>query len=701
MISFKKIKLSKRLLIYIIILILLSCLTVGITSYYIAKKALDAKGKIILKNGVKMALLLIDAKNKDVMNGTLSLEEAQEQVKIYLLGKKNQNGTRRIQSKVDLGQNGYFIVYSRTGVELMHPVLEGKNVWTFKDKSPAQFLLVQDQVNKAMAGGGYTYYTWDMPNSNLTGKKVSYSEFEKNWNWIVTASSYMVDYNKGANNIMIVMVISTIIMLLLGVIISRNYIKVVTAPIERVVNNMKLAEKGHYSSIIGINRTDEIGDLIIGFNEMVNSINYAHLNLISQEKKIRHLAYYDQLSDLPNRNMFKEHVNSRIEANVSRAHLILMDIKDFKFFNSILGNEFGDQLIGVIGLVLKKLSSEDIFIARLSGNEFALWIENSDDFQVKQIMNTFRGQFAEEIKNIDFNQRIYFHISYCSYEEDGLDFESYYKKAAIALNFAKDNSPNKIFKFERVMADSIENEALIRNHLEKAILNKEFEIYYQNKVRIKDTKIVGVEALARWNSKILGPISPAVFIPSIDKANLTTKFSKMIIEKVLKDYPRVEEKLSQNISVSINISPLFFFEKDFTSFIIKSISNSGVKAENVILEITEDIFINDFNSIQRIISELKSFGIRISLDDFGTGYSSLNYLKNLDLDELKIDKSLMQGILTDERDLKLLKAIELIAKAYGYSVVAEGIETNEQLEKIIEANFDIVQGYIYSKPEPL
>ena len=182
---------------------------------------------------------------------------------------------------------------------------------------------------------------------------------------------------------------------------------------------------------------------------------------------------------------------------------------------------------------------------------------------------------------------------------------------------------------------------------------------------------------------------------------MTVRFSKMIIEKVLSDYSALEMKFEKGITVSINISPIFFFEKNFTDFIITAVKNSGINPNKIILEITEDIFINDFITIQKIIAELKRFGIKISLDDFGTGYSSLTYVKNIDFDEIKVDKSFIQGLSTDERVFSLLKSIDIIAKAYNYSVVAEGVETKEQLDMVAEAGFDIVQGFIYSKPEPI
>ena len=309
----------------------------------------------------------------------------------------------------------------------------------------------------------------------------------------------MKDYNKGANSIMVIMAFSTIIMLIIGILISIYFIRRITKPLVKVVESMKLAEDGVYSSIGGMYSEDEMGQLVFGFNKMVYSINDAYQNLISQEERISYLAYYDQLSGLHNRNKFKEHVNSRIKDGCGQAFIILMDIKDFKSINSILGNEFGDQIISVIGSVFQRLQIENDLIARLSGNEFAGWFETWDESEIMQNLENLKEQFTEELKRIDFNQKFYFHISYCTYPEHGFDFESCYKKATVALKIAKENRPTSIYKFEKSMAESLEYEAKLINHIEYSIINDEFKVYYQNKVSIKEKKVVGVEALARWN----------------------------------------------------------------------------------------------------------------------------------------------------------------------------------------------------------
>ncbi|WP_379132199.1 methyl-accepting chemotaxis protein [Paenibacillus sp. sgz500958] len=260
-----------KLILFTVVLLLLSCLIIGIPSYFVANQELDKQGETILQNGVNMALMLIDAKSTDVKNGVITEKEAQEQVKTYLLGEKNADGTRTLNKKVNLGEHGYFIIYDAKGLEVAHPSLEGKNVWDVTDKSGNNFYLVRDQIEKAQKGGGFTYYTWTLPNSEATGTKITYSSLDNNWGWIVVAGSYMEDYNKGANKITNLIMMSILIVLVLGVTLSLFFINGITRPLKQLVESMKRIEKGDLSAELSIRRKDEIGIVADGFNSMIKA----------------------------------------------------------------------------------------------------------------------------------------------------------------------------------------------------------------------------------------------------------------------------------------------------------------------------------------------------------------------------------------------------------------------------------------------
>ncbi|WP_313128134.1 methyl-accepting chemotaxis protein [Anaerocolumna sp.] len=255
------------------ILLIIPLLIAGIFSYQIAKSELDKKGQIILKNGVKQALEVIDLKQKEVEKGHLTLEEAQEQVKTYLIGKMGSDGKRPITNNLDLGENGYFIVYDEAGTEVAHPTLEGKNVWETKDLGSNGYLFVQDQIKVAQNGGGFVYYTWNLPNSERLGPKITYQEKDPNWNWIVIAGSYMEDYNKGSVEILKILLPVIAITTVIGLFIIVMFTKHITGPIKKIRNNLDEVSKGNLSvDRLSISNKDETGILAESFNTMLGNM---------------------------------------------------------------------------------------------------------------------------------------------------------------------------------------------------------------------------------------------------------------------------------------------------------------------------------------------------------------------------------------------------------------------------------------------
>ena len=264
-------KLKSKILLFVTLLLLVSVVLMGGSSYFISKNELDAQGQTILKNGVKMAIKLIDAKNEEVKKGSITLEEAQEQVKVYLLGKKNSDGTRTLDKDINLGSNGYFIVYDKEGLEVGLILHLKSKVWTTTDKSSKKFLLVQDQISKGINGGGFTNYLWTLPNSKTLDYKVTYSQLDSNWGWVVVAGSYMKDFNSGANKILGVLAIIFIIIIILGFVISLIFANSITTPIKKILNAMKSVENGDLNTKVSITSKNEIGDMANGFNSMVIS----------------------------------------------------------------------------------------------------------------------------------------------------------------------------------------------------------------------------------------------------------------------------------------------------------------------------------------------------------------------------------------------------------------------------------------------
>jgi len=254
-----------------------------------------------------------------------------------------------------------------------------------------------------------------------------------------------------------------------------------------------------------------------------------------------------------------------------------------------------------------------------------------------------------------------------------------------------------------LFTEAMRDEAIRRHHmlrlLEQAVLNREFTAEYQTKINLSTGAVAGVEALARWRTPQFGQVSPDEFIPLVMQSSLMGAFSKVIFETVVAEIPRLQRGYGEHISVALNISPAFFLSAGFADYIAEVLAQFSIDPHRITLEITEDIFVEDITRIREVIHTLRVQGVAISLDDFGKGYSSLYYISHIELNELKVDRSFTERICTDTRSFGLMKIICSMAETFSFKVVAEGVETMEQAERLREAGCDTAQGYLYSRPE--
>ena len=270
---FNKIKSVKGKILFLTIgVLIISNIAIGVVGYVGSKKQLNEKGEIILANGVDMAIQMIDLAQKDVEKGKLTLEESQEMVKEYLLGKMQADGTRPNKSPMDLGENGYFVVYGKDGVEIAHPSLEGQNVWDVKDKSKKEILLVQDSIRKAESGGGFTYYDWFLPGSESTGRKIVYNKLDPNWDWVVTAGSYEMDFNKGALSVLKL----TSIGILFSVLIASGIIYLFSNVMSKALEDV--AKKA--DSIAGLDLSEDISQKLLDRDDEIGKLGHSFQRII-------------------------------------------------------------------------------------------------------------------------------------------------------------------------------------------------------------------------------------------------------------------------------------------------------------------------------------------------------------------------------------------------------------------------------------
>ncbi|MFV0465527.1 MAG: EAL domain-containing protein [Lachnospiraceae bacterium] len=689
-----------RLVVAFIILLFLSTVIVGMTGFLTAKNALDMRGKQILQNGVMQSIDMIQSYYEQVQNGYLTKEDAQEQVKIALMGEKNPDGTRSTVNEIDLGENGYFIIYDSLGNEIMHPNLEGQNVYHVIDMKDGTRFIVQEQIEFAKNDGGFLIYNWNLPNSSKIEEKISYGEYFPEWDWIVVATAYTKEFNKDASSILISTITVTLALAIILTIMINHFVSMITDPIRKVLDGMSNLELGNYKTIEQIKSDSETARLVNGYNNMIQYLKDADENIRFKSDQLSFIAYHDVMTELPNFFGMEHYVTKRVKSKPDQAVFILMNLMGLNVINGIMGYDKGNRLIKEVGNYLNSRSAS-FYTARTSSNEFGIWIEKNQDDDLENWILELKQSLLKHTAKLGFGQTIDFCFAVTLYPEHGTEFDMLYENATLVMKLIKDKSEDSVGFYKDSMKILLQKRIDVFAELSDAFLKEEIIPYYQKQVDYVTKKVVGVEALARWHSERFGIVPPKDFLPVIAERNLLPTLAAYMLRSALRDYGRLCDEYGPDITVSVNISPTAFLSSGIADMISSELKLSGVPAEKLIIEITEDVFITNLDEVAKITKSLHHLGVKISIDDFGSGYSSLNYLSQVDFDELKIDKSFIDRILNDERAFEMVRIFCNIASVYNYKIIAEGIESGEQLEKIKETDVTIIQGYLFSRPEPI
>lgn len=428
------------------------------------------------------------------------------------------------------------------------------------------------------------------------------------------------------------------------------------------------------------------------------------------EKKMRdaevyQLAFYDSLTGLPNRKrlleQFRFYIEKSKENNTSVA-MILLNIDDFTKVNNTLGARVGDKYLKEVVNRLKALNREkNYYIARVGGDDFAILIDNLTNKERVQafgeeLLRGFKKPLLLDGKLVASSITLGISI----YPEDGEDEEKIFRNADIAMVSASDIAGKKYRFFEQDMYNSFMRRLEIENCLRSADYNSEFKVFYQPQIDVKTHAVRGFEALIRWNSPILGFVSPGEFIPISEEIGVIVPLGKWLIYRIFDDILKMKELGINFGRISINISAVQLMDAEFGIFIEEAISRFNINYDDIELEITETSVINNIKYSQKMLNSLKEKGLKIVLDDFGTGYSSLSYLKNLPIEVLKIDKSFIDNIEYEGENRALISGIIGIAHELELEVVAEGVEVEGQVEILKDMECDSIQGYFFSKPIP-
>ncbi len=536
------------------------------------------------------------------------------------------------------------------------------------------------------------------------------------FNWIYLIRQDGTRYQQILSALPITLIIVLLIILIIAIWVSRKLTHKYTAPIFALKDNMNEAASGNLNSYCNITSNDEFGELADNFNQMMEIIS-SNYNELEESKKaleanenelkknytdIEKLAYHDILTGLYNRTAFMKYsheIFSNSGTTLNRHAIYFIDLDNFKNVNDTLGHDYGDLLLKQVSSKLETYSSPEDIVARTGGDEFLI-LKNK--FETKQDLELF-AQHLVDIAGMPFDldgeiAHVSMSIGIAIFPGDGLSVNELVKNADIAMYNAKSSGKNAYRFFNSYMEDDFNRKNELAEVLSKVIDNNEVYLNYQPQVNVATGQITGYEALMRINSDTVGFISPSEFIPIAEDSGSINELGEWALYEACGFNQALIQSGYDPLRVSVNVSTKQMKDNRLLD-VIKSIpEKTGMELKYLEIEITESVLMNSFEHNLELINQFKELGVSIALDDFGTGYSSFNYLTQIPIDTLKIDKSFIDGICSNEKDKCIADSIISLAHKMDISVVAEGVEDVNQLHILQKQFCDTLQGYLFSKP---
>lgn len=422
------------------------------------------------------------------------------------------------------------------------------------------------------------------------------------------------------------------------------------------------------------------------------------------KSKLFFLSHHDVLTGLPNRKMFEEQIEAAIvchkQSQCSLA-VLFIDLVRFKNVNNTFGHTFGDLLLIEAAERLRSSLHSIDQISRPGGDEFCVLIEElthaEDAHKVAQKLLT---QLTLPFKLQGHELRIGCSIGIALYPDDGEDPVTLMKNADTAMHRVKEHGKTGLQRYTAEMNDTVIQTLIMEEWLNKAFEEEQFVLFYQPQIMIDSNRIIGMEALLRWKHPNLGLIPPGEFIPLAEETGLIIPIGEWVLRTACKQNVSWQQAGFEPMKIAVNISPIQFHQSSFVDIVLDALQNSGLDPKYLELEITEGIAMVHVDQVIHKLQTLRSYGVQISIDDFGTGYSSLTYLKKFPIHKLKIAQEFVRGLTFDPDDAAIVQAIIAMAHSLKLDVIAEGVETHEQLDFLTSVQCREIQGYIYSRPLP-
>jgi len=431
-------------------------------------------------------------------------------------------------------------------------------------------------------------------------------------------------------------------------------------------------------------------------------IIYRYIRIVAQrEMDLLKLVDTDMLTELPNRRALTKYLEKLCDDGNSKFALIFIDLDNFKMINDTIGHEWGDVLLTGTATRFRRLLSDNEFVARIGGDEFAVVIK---DYPTEEALKQRVEKYAKTLNDkCQLRGRDYFitgSIGVACYPKDSKDVKQLLKYSDTAMFHAKKTGKVRSCFFDNIMNETLESDVKLENQMRHALKENGFFLVYQPQYYADGKNLRGFETLLRLRDMQGNMVSPAVFIPIAEKTNLILGIERVVLKTAMTECKTMVEE-NPELMLSVNISAIHIQDNSFVEDVKNALEETGFPAKNLELEITETSFIERMAESVKKIEAIRDMGICVALDDFGTGFASLSYLMNLPVNLLKIDKSFVDNILIDEKGVSFVVAIVTMGHQLGFEVIAEGVEKEQQVDVLKDKGCDLIQGYVWGKPMPL
>ncbi|EAQ65343.1 hypothetical protein MED121_18920 [Marinomonas sp. MED121] len=521
---------------------------------------------------------------------------------------------------------------------------------------------------------------------------------------LALTDSLKKEIGKSRFNAIVTSIFAFLLSILLISLVVKKHIR---KPLDDLSEGFDQIESNGINKPIDLNRSDEWSHIENTFNKMALRLSDAYSDLNEEKKNFDFLAHHDPLTGLANRLLGTKKLNAKIkkaEEQNTCFLLIYLDIDEFKTINDSLGHTSGDNLLINVARILEELAQNIGFVSRMGGDEFMIVVDDVESIKhgeliSERINKSLRKAYYIDDKSVFVSAS----IGVCQFPDHGHDEETLIRNADTAMYHAKRNGKDQyriyVDKMTLEVTDIIETNVGLR----QAIKNDELVVFFQPKVDLNSKHVTGAEALVRWQHPKLGLLQPVDFLEIAEKTDLIVDIDKWVFRKVasLISQWQAEGVNLDGIHFSVNFSARMFYMPDLADQLKNILDQTNCQPHQLILEITERDMMRDFVTCVHNIEILRAQGYKIAIDDFGTGYSSLSVVKNLSADYLKLDRSFIQDLDTSQLDYEITNAVLKLARILNLSVIAEGVETQQHLDKLIQLGCKRAQGYYFSKPLPV